>query len=144
MTRSLIVLSIACAALWAGLAGLGSDSQRTAARPVMVQVVDALRPGDEPVAGLSLAYDGGEERVLYARSKGLWRCLAVWNAPADGARRQRPYGFEYAEVEPLGAARRVARVKALLAMLRPQARAAPRSAASGFASKARSRRAPST
>lgn len=82
--RALAVLAGVCAAL---AAAVGLAPERAAPpSPEVVHVVDHLRTRDEPVAGLSLAFGSGSPPLVFVRSRGLWRCLSVWNAPADGAR----------------------------------------------------------
>ena len=84
MTRALAILAGVCAAL-ASVLALWLPPAEAVSAPEVVRVAEFLRTRDEPVAGLSLAFDGDEQRLVYARSRGLWRCLSVWNAPADGA-----------------------------------------------------------
>ena len=84
MTRALAILAGVCAAL-ASVLALWLPPAEAVPAPEVVRVAEFLRTRDEPVAGLSLAFDGDEQRLVYARSRGLWRCLSVWNAPADGA-----------------------------------------------------------
>ena len=82
--RALAVLALLGAAL--GLALALAPERAPAPRPELVRVVDHLRTRDEPVAGLSVAFGADAPPLLFARSRGSWRCLSVWNAPADGER----------------------------------------------------------
>lgn len=84
MTRALVVLVLVCAAL--GLAIAILPAAVPAPTPELVRARDHLRAGDEPVAGLSLSFGAGAPPLVYARARGQWRCLSVWNAPADGTR----------------------------------------------------------
>ncbi|HVS18465.1 MAG TPA: hypothetical protein VMT18_07690 [Planctomycetota bacterium] len=82
--RGLVVLALVCAALALGVAL--TPGRASAPEPEVVRVVDHLRTRDEPVAGLSLAFGVDTPPFVFVRSRGQWRCLSVWNAPADGAR----------------------------------------------------------
>lgn len=82
--RALAILVTVCGALAFSLTLLPRPAPAPA--PEFVRVVDHLRTRDEPVAGLSLAYGADAPPLVFARARGQWRCLSVWNAPADGAR----------------------------------------------------------
>lgn len=85
--RALAVLGFSCAALGLWLARLPPTA--SAPVPEVVRAIDSLRTRDEPVAGLSLAFGPAAPSLTYVRARGQWRCLAVWNAPADGTRIER-------------------------------------------------------
>jgi hypothetical protein len=82
--RALALWALLCAALGLCLAWTRADVAAPA--PEVVHVRDHVRAGAEPVAGLSLAFGPGTPQLTFARARGQWRCLSVWNAPADGAR----------------------------------------------------------
>jgi len=86
VSRPLLVLA-AIAAVLVGADRLSSVRAPSAGHsPELVHVSDLLREGNKVVAGLSLDLEGGSQRYLYARSRGMWRCLSAWNAPCDGPR----------------------------------------------------------
>lgn len=82
--RALIATAMLCGLL--GLALAWTPARAPAPAPSVVHVSEHVRAGDEPVAGLSIAFGTGLPPVTYVRARGQWRCLSVWNAPADGPR----------------------------------------------------------
>ena len=86
MTRALVFLAALAAILWGVELLLGPARSDGAHAPRLVRLADAARPGDTVVAGVSLELPPGGERVLYVRSKGVWRCVSAWGAPCEARR----------------------------------------------------------
>jgi hypothetical protein len=84
--RVLVALALIAVVLIGADRLLAARGPRADHAPELVRVADLLRDGDKVVAGLSLDLELEKERHLYARSRGLWRCLSAWGAPCDGQR----------------------------------------------------------
>ena len=86
MSRPLLVLAAIAALLLGADKLLSARAPSSSHAPALVHVSDLMTKDDKVVAGLSLDLEGGAQRLLYARSRGMWRCLSAWGAPCDGPR----------------------------------------------------------
>jgi hypothetical protein len=82
--RTLLGLGLLCVLLAGARGLLRDDAGARAHAPRLVRLRDAARPGATTVAGVSVEDQRGS--VLFARSRGVWRCLSAWGAPGDGER----------------------------------------------------------
>jgi hypothetical protein len=82
--RPLLVLALIAVLLVGADRLLSARSPSAGHAPELVHLAGELRGGNKVIAGLSLDLDEGRERYLYARSRGVWRCLSAWGAPCDG------------------------------------------------------------
>lgn len=86
MKRPLLALAAIAALLLGADRLLSARSPSSGHEPRLVHLADNLRDGNKVVAGLSIDLEAGAVRHLYARSRGVWRCLSAWGAPCDGER----------------------------------------------------------